>query len=371
MVQNYEFNYAITYPQKYFFSSFVIPEYDEDESYASAQRYHSLTPTDNDLPLSDLENTEVESQIKSVVAAPNKNLPVKHTEIDRENDTPQANNNSEPNSTDAPTIKDPSVPPEISTLPLDILEALGDEKGKEEIFGPNIPDEISKRWDRVLVDGLTKEQKDKIMENTLIPDNFRLAKAPLLNTELIPVLSDASRNRDKLLEKSQNQLGVGISGLSDLATSVINGNTDKIELLKKISDISKIFLDLHYEDTKRRRKLVASSLDKKFLNMITDVKRDSYLFGTNLSEKIKASKSAERSGLQIKRNDAVPSTSKRYPNQGNWRGPPRTQGHRTQRQGGQRTRYTSQYPQSNRRPPPVAERRPPPSKTNIKPRKTQ
>lgn len=251
-----------------------------------------------------------------------------------------------------------SVPgPSIETVALtsDILEALGDPKAKEEVFGPKIPEEISKRWGRILLDGLSKEVKQNMSEKFLVPDNFRLAKAPILNPEIVPVLSESARHRDKLLEKSQNQLGLGISELTNLASAVIQGDLNKIDILKKVSEISQIFLDLHYEDTKRRRKLITSSLDKKFLNMITDVKRDKYLFGNDLGEKIKASKTAERSGLQIKRNDGIASTSRKYPAQGNWRGPPRTHAPRPHRQGGPKSRYP---PQQNRRFPPAPDRQP-------------
>ncbi|XP_049878839.1 uncharacterized protein LOC126375795 [Pectinophora gossypiella] len=240
----------------------------------------------------------------------------------------------------------PSTSAEAPALPTEILEALGDPKGKEEVLGPKIQEEIASRWGRVLVDGLSKDRKQEILASSLIPDNFRLAKAPLLNPEVIPALSDSSKNRDKIVERLQNQLGLGISKLTYLATDVIEGNVEKLDILKKISEASQILLDLHNEQTKARRRMVITSLDKKFVGMIADAKRDTYLFGANLGEKIKASKTAEMSGLQIKRKDT--SNTRTHPQQGNWRGPPRAQAQRGYRQGGQRNRYPTQ---SNRRPP--------------------
>ncbi|KAJ2941535.1 hypothetical protein O0L34_g14588 [Tuta absoluta] len=245
---------------------------------------------------------------------------------------------------------------DTTPLPAEILEALGDPKGKDEVFGPKIPEELSKRWGRVLVDGLTKEQKQEIMEKTQIPENFRLVKAPLLNPEIAPVLSETVKNRDKLLEKSQNHLGMGISGLTNLASAVIQGDLNKIEVLKQISEISQIFLDLHYENTKTRRKLIITSLDKKFTDIIKDAKRDSFLFGAELGEKIKASKTAERSGLHVKRTDGIASSSRKFPSQGNWKVPPRAQGQRAYRQGGQKNyRYSGPL---NKRSAPTPQHRP-------------
>ncbi|XP_061710563.1 uncharacterized protein LOC133520206 [Cydia pomonella] len=285
-----------------------------------------------------------------------------------------APNSDTPCNVNEPVSADPVISTKTDTsqtLPSDILEALGDPKGKEEIYGPKIPDEISKRWGRVLVDGLEKDVKQKLPEKHLIPDNFRLAKAPILNPEIISVLNESVRYRDKLLEKEQNQLGLGISELTNLASAVITENLDKVEILKKLSEASQIFLDLHHDQTTRRRKLITTTLDKKFVTIISDVKRDTYLFGANLGEKIKATKTAETSGLQVKRKDvnAIASTSRKYPNQGNWRGPPRTyyQHHHLQRaprQGGPRPRY----PHQQRYRPPVPDRqapstRKPPNKT--------
>lgn len=268
------------------------------------------------------------------------------------------------------------APPSQEALPAEILEALGDPVGKEEVLGPAVKEEIAKRWGRILVEGMTKETKESLMKKTLIPENFCLSKAPKLNLEISAVLAETVRNRDKLMEKSQNQLGLGIAGLANLASSLIDEDLGKVEILKKLSEVGQIFLDLHFENTKTRRKLVTSSLDKKFNTAVAEVKRDSYLFGTNLGDKIKATKTAEKSGLQIKRRDvSLPSTSRQ---QGNWKGPPRMQPSRTFRQGGPKTRYQPQQgysyqqgyqSQQGRRPPPAAHRAPTASKTDPRNRK--
>lgn len=255
-------------------------------------------------------------------------------------------------------------------LPPEILDALGEPIGKAEILGPPINEEIAKRWGRVLVEGLTKETRDAIIKKTLIPENFDISKAPKLNLEISTVLSDNMKNRDKLFEKSQNQLGLGLAGLSNLASSLITEDLTKVDILKRLSEVSQIFLDLHHENTKQRRKLITSSLDKKFSATITDVKRDAFLFGTNLGEKIRATKTAEKSGLQVKRhNVSIPSTS-RQP-QGNWRGPPRYQATRPPKQGGQKPRHTAaqSYTAPQGRRPQMSSRAPPAPRTENKPRR--
>lgn len=251
------------------------------------------------------------------------------------------------------------------------MEALGDPIGKEEVLGPPINEEISKRWGRVLIEGLTKEVKEATLKKTLTPENFTLVKAPKINLEISAVISDNIKHRDKFLERAQNQLGLGIAGLTNLASALIKEDHTKVEILKRISEVSQIFLDLHYENTQHRRKLITSSLDKKISTAITDVKRDSFLFGACLGEKIKATKTAEKSGLQIKRsNVSISSTSRQ---QGNWRGPPRYQPIKATKPGGPKQRYTfsqGHTTQQGRRQP-AANRVPPVRKTDYRTRRNQ
>ncbi|XP_063823052.1 uncharacterized protein LOC135072982 [Ostrinia nubilalis] len=281
------------------------------------------------------------------------------------------------NISEKPTSNDPLAGTSSETvkipeeLPPEIIEALGDYQSKDETLGPAISEEISKRWGRIIVEGMTKEAKEAILQKILIPENFKLAKAPKLNQEISAVLSDTVRNRDKLLEKAQNYLGLGIAGLTNLATDIISTDLDKVSILKKLSEVSQILLDLHYEDTKTRRKLVTTSLDKKFYGMVADVKRDEFLFGTALGDKIKAAKAAERSGFQIKRVDNHPRPTNGP--QGNWRGPPRNQAPaKAPRQGGPKNRYQPYQPhqsQTSRRQPTSA-RAAPAAKANSRTRRT-
>lgn len=88
-----------------------------------------------------------------------------------------------------------------ASLPAHSLEALGDQKLETRCLDLKyLQDAISERWGRVLVDGLTKEQKQTMHDKMLIPENFIMVKAPVLNPEIIPALSAYVKTRDRLLE---------------------------------------------------------------------------------------------------------------------------------------------------------------------------
>ncbi|KAL4705170.1 hypothetical protein ACJJTC_007916 [Scirpophaga incertulas] len=238
--------------------------------------------------------------------------------------------------------------PLTTPLSSDLINILGDSKVKEVPMGPRILEEVSKRWGKILIEGLDRSHKKELLSTILVPENFQLLKAPLLNQEISSVMTESTRNRDKRLERAQNNLGVGIAGLTALISNLMEAkHIDNLDLIKKLSEVGQLLLDLHYENTVNRRMLITPTLDKNFLSMTQDVKRDSYLFGENLGDKIKASKAAEKSGLQIRNNRNIgpqASGSKKYVPQGNWRGPPRQQSQQAVRQGGNKQRTSNHAP---------------------------
>ncbi|KAL4718238.1 hypothetical protein ACJJTC_018237 [Scirpophaga incertulas] len=218
----------------------------------------------------------------------------------------------------AQIVESENINPVIST---EVLLALGDLMPEKPKFGPPINKDIANLWTTILKSGLHKEYKEKLMEQ-LIPENCPLLQAPKLNPEIMSSVPDSLKNRDKKIELEQQQLGMGISIITNTLTQLITSDEiDKIKIITMLSDAGRIFTDLHFTQTKTRRNLLFPSLDKTFLEAIKDIERDEYLYGSNLTEKIKTIKNCQRSGQSIKKSVLV--TNSRS---GNLSGPPR---HRT------------------------------------------
>lgn len=83
-----------------------------------------------------------------------------------------------------------------------------------------------------------------LLNKTLIPENFQLAKAPKLNAEVAAILTDSTKNSDKRLEKSQNQLGLAVARVVNLTTKRIDEVMDKLEIIKQLSELNQVLLDL-------------------------------------------------------------------------------------------------------------------------------
>lgn len=269
--------------------------------------------------------------------------------------TPQAEAPQEAAKTSQSDPPPPPALPETSVTELDpeLLSALGEATDSGPKWGPEIHSNLSLLWLPLLKKGMEKETKEKLLKQYTIPSNCTLLQAPKLNIEISSAVIEMVRMRDKKVEGSQQQLGVGITAVSR-ALSLLLTSDNKLEAIKILSDGCRILCDLHHSDSQARIKMITPGLAKPFLNLIQESERDETLFGTDLPEKIKASKTIEKQGLQIKKSAPAPrpvpsvasTVTTRQPLQGNWTASLRYPANRGGR-GGQR-----RLPTSSRRPAP-------------------
>ncbi|KAL0892668.1 hypothetical protein ABMA27_014389 [Loxostege sticticalis] len=227
----------------------------------------------------------------------------------------ETKNDVESSDAPQPPLEQINVVPETSNdapieLDPEIRLALGDPIADSPKYGANIHNDLAQRWLPILKKGLTKEAKDNLLKQHHVPDNCRLLKSPCLNPEIAAAVAEAVRARDKKMEVKQNQLGLGITAISR-AMEIILNEGNKIEVIKYLSEGCRILTDLHYTETQIRTKCITP---------------DEFLFGSKLSEKIKAAKAIEKQGWQIKRN--IPQKMNQNQPQskirptGNWTPPP-------------------------------------------------
>lgn len=216
----------------------------------------------------------------------------------------------------------------LPSLDPEVLTALGELVPEQVTYGPDIHPDLALRWAPILKKGLTdKDLKEKIFSEYATPQNCKLFRAPRLNPEIAAAVSEFARARDKKIECSQQQLGVGLTAINR-AMSLLLTSDNKVQAIKFLSDACRILSDLHALETQTRTKSLTQGLEKSFLNLIQESERDEMLFGSDLPEKIKASKAIEKQGSQIKKPELKinpgPSSSRSSRTQGNLRGSSRS-----------------------------------------------
>lgn len=189
---------------------------------------------------------------------------------------------------------------EDQDLDEDTLQLLGDAPKTDISMGPSVHKDIANRWQDILAKGLAKDVKEKLLKSYFVPNNCDLLLAPALNPEVKAALQDALVKRDTALMYKQNQLGVALSALASATDMIISNETSKQKLLKPISDACRILCDSHFWETKTRRNFVISSININLKDALLETKRGSFLFGENVTDKVKAAKTIQQSGDALK-----------------------------------------------------------------------
>lgn len=270
----------------------------------------------------------------------------------------------------ASTADNPAmVTADLATMDDDLSELLGEDPSKSTEYGMDIHDELSKRLEHIIVQGLDSDKRKELITKYLCPANCKRIIPPLLNPEIKAALPDLSVKRDRGIENRQKQIGVAISCLSQMITTKLSEKDRSQAFINPLMDAIRLLSDTFHSDSTKRRYFALSSLKKDLNEHLTQTKIDQYLFGEGLAETLKAAKAVTRSGDEIKVNYAnskktvqpQPSTSRGGLN---WKAPPPAR----RQQGVLRSQQTYQ-PAGQRMtrppmPPPPPARRPPPQHAN-------
>lgn len=74
----------------------------------------------------------------------------------------------------------------------------------------------------------------------------------------------------------------------------------QIELIKKLSEAARLPADLQRDETQTRRSLILAALSSSQKETLETGEADEWLFGQKLGDRLKAAKSIERSGKELK-----------------------------------------------------------------------
>lgn len=204
----------------------------------------------------------------------------------------------------------------------DVLQLLGDVgTGAVEEF--KFHPELVKQWKKVLSEGLSKEVKSEMLDQYPRKGNCPIS-TPKLNPEIEAIVNDSIKRRDKYLAADQEICGAGLSSLGEAINMIFNSDNDGIaknDLLKLLLDSGKLMCDLFAQLTKARKAFIYPGLDKKAKTLLGNATTGEFLFGPELSQRIKTASTVEKIGLTLKPQPPGKKTPFRA-NSLNWKRPP-------------------------------------------------
>ncbi|XP_060810609.1 uncharacterized protein LOC132904382 [Amyelois transitella] len=122
-----------------------------------------------------------------------------------------------------------------SELDNEILVLLGSAPKIDNKFGKPTHKDLASRWQDILSKGLSKDEKDRLLNEYLIPENCDMLVAPSLNAEVKVALADNMVKRDSSLLAKQKQLSVAIAAINQAIEMTISKESHT-KILKPLSD---------------------------------------------------------------------------------------------------------------------------------------
>lgn len=206
----------------------------------------------------------------------------------------------------------------------DILEILGIDPTTNTKYGKDINKDLAIRFQHYSITGLSKDTRKELGDKYPIPSNCKFIDAPQLNPEIKAALTEPIAKRDKNIEARQKQVATALSCLSDALTTLFSATNKDTNLIRSLMDTSRILCDCQYNDSVTRRNFILSSLKKEMKEQLQNTKVDSFLFGENLSETLKAARAINKSGAELKGNPSRQNFAPKKPTPGpskNWKTP--------------------------------------------------
>nr|CAH7749767.1 unnamed protein product [Callosobruchus chinensis] len=193
--------------------------------------------------------------------------------------------------------------------PLDqnLLELLGPNVSLNEVKGSNIQKDLAVRWEAILRQGVSIEDKNSIINDYPIPENCQALNPPRLNRIVSAAITDSTTRRDIKLSLNQTQIGAAVSAVGIAITALLKDKKEEHKsIIKQLSDAGRLMADLFYNQSQCRRELLLFNLNKDLKETLEKTEPSSWLFGDNLEEEIKTTKTLQRTSEELKQSSSKP-----------------------------------------------------------------
>lgn len=190
------------------------------------------------------------------------------------------------------------------------LLQLGADPTESQALKIKVHDDLVKRWNFFSKEGLKKEDFDLIMKKYECVPEF---EAPKLNPQISVVMKDYAITRDNHMLEVQKMASTALSILGSIVTNVYedpNEGYDMESLLTHICDAGKIITAIIHKQTVTRKAFIQPGLSTETKAVLKDAKVDEFLFGKDLTEKIKDAKAMNRIGESMKVQQPKANTAK-------------------------------------------------------------
>ncbi|VEN59085.1 unnamed protein product [Callosobruchus maculatus] len=196
---------------------------------------------------------------------------------------------------------------------LNLTEVLGEVVVTEPPPARNLSEPIALRWSRIAENGLPREVVEALLLKYPTPENCGQLRAIQLNPEVAAGMANDRLARDNFNADIQHQISRTLCAVGRSLTLMLEENNLpsnlREEALTPLGDAGRLLANLLNRITVARRKLVIPTLNPNVRDVLAKTTATDLLFGSDISEQIKAAKSLHTTGKEL-RQTAVRSQTK-------------------------------------------------------------
>lgn len=161
--------------------------------------------------------------------------------------------------------------------------------------GPPVADIIRQKFEG-LMNGGSKESVEKLKDKLLPPENCKNLCVPKVNPEIWNNLSQKSKSNDLRSQILQKNVLKGVTAFANVIDGMMKNEKSLAkdflrESLKQLLDGAESLANAFLDISANRRQEVKPSLDSQYAGICSIQEHGEFLFGTNIVESLKASKS--------------------------------------------------------------------------------
>ncbi|CAG9759773.1 unnamed protein product [Ceutorhynchus assimilis] len=163
-------------------------------------------------------------------------------------------------------------------------------------------------WMELIKNGLPEDALLELGKKYPFPENCSSLQAPKLNPELKAAINDSGKKRDDRLWNIQNLVGTALAAVGKAETILLKKQDKDDETLAVIgclSDAGRLLAKVHHSESEARRSIILgfslqSNLQPLLKEALLAAPLDCWLFGKDLSERLKAAKVLEKLVADLK-----------------------------------------------------------------------
>lgn len=168
-------------------------------------------------------------------------------------------------------------------------------------FAESIHKDLAVRINEVILAGLPNDSRKDLGKKYKIPENCQQMKPPSLNPEIKSCLQETILKRDERISMTQERIATGLAAVAKVTSDILKINLkEKYTWAENLSDASKIFADLLHEETQIRRNLILQNINPSLRETLRETTADDFLFGEKLDDRVKTTKSLQKSAQELK-----------------------------------------------------------------------